>query len=473
MQGATGSGKTVEVAAIIQDAVEHGDNVVFVAHRRELITQASSKLHAFGLDHGVIQAGFPTRPAARVQVASVQTLHARAFRSRQMDMPPAELLIFDECHHVRARTYMQIAGAYPDAIVLGLTATPIRGDGRGLGNVFDTLIEGPPIAELIAGGFLVPTRVYAPSRPDLSGVRVKMGDYVETQLAERMNTKHLVGDIVTHWHRLSERRRTVVFATGVAHSVHIRDEFRRSGVWAEHLDGSTPKDERDSILARLASGTVDLVTNAMVLTEGWDSPSVSCIVLARPTKSLGLYFQMTGRVLRPWPGKTDALVIDHAGAVFQHGFVDDPIEWALSEDDRAVNAAHQSRIDHHAPALTTCPECSAVRFEGQPCTVCGWRPVRKPKAVEVVDGELGEVDRNRNVKSDWTSDEQFAFYRQLMGIAQQRNYKPGWAAQKFKEKFSAFPPWSWNGAQPVQPSPAVSSWVRSRNIAYARSMVAQ
>jgi DNA repair protein RadD len=212
----------------------------------------------------------------------------------------------------------------------------------------------------------------------------------------------------------------------------------------------------------------------MVLTEGWDSPSVSCIVLARPTKSLGLHIQMTGRVLRPWPGKTDALVIDHAGAVFQHGFVDDPIEWVLSEDDRAVNAAHQSRLNHHAPGLTTCPECSAVRFEGRPCTVCGWHPVRKPKAFEVVDGELGEVDRrNRNVSvSAWTTSERLDFYRQLLWIRERLDRRQGWAAHKFKEKFGSFPPWSWNSAEPMSAGPAVVAWVRSRDIAYAKAMQA-
>jgi DNA repair protein RadD len=111
-----------------------------------------------------------------------------------------------------------------------------------------------------------------------------------------------------------------------------------------------------------------------------------------------------------------------------------------------------------------------VRFQGKPCPVCGWRPVAKPRHVEVEDGELGEVCRDRNAKSDWTADERLAFYRQLMGIAQQRNHRFGWAAHKFKEKFGAFPPWSWNDAQPVQPSAAVIAWVRSRNIAYAKAM---
>src|SRR5690606_10690615 len=162
----------------------------------------------------------------------------------------------------------------------GLTATPCRGDGRGLGNLYDLIVECPSVAELIEMGHLVPTRVFAPDRPDLTGARVERGEYVERQLAERMDTPEPVGHVVPHWLEWAERRRTVVFATGVKHSINLRDGFRRAGVAAEHIDGNTPTEERDRILARLARGEVDLVTNAMVLTEGWDSPAVGCLILA-------------------------------------------------------------------------------------------------------------------------------------------------------------------------------------------------
>ena len=155
-------------------------------------------------------------------------------------MPPADILVIDEAHHARAETYQAVIDAYPGAIVIGLTATPCRRDGRGLGNIFDALVEAPQVAALIEQKALVPSRVYAPSTPDLDGVRVERGDYVESQLAERVNTAELVGDIGTHWLKLGERRPTVCFATGVEHSVAIRNEFRRLGVLAEHIDGGTP-----------------------------------------------------------------------------------------------------------------------------------------------------------------------------------------------------------------------------------------
>src|SRR4029077_7275959 len=236
-----------------------------LAHRREIIAQTSLKLSANGVEHGIIRAGLVMDLEQNVQVCSIQTLWARAMRTNKISLPPADLLIIDEAHHVPARTYRKIVEAYPNAILLGTTATPCRGDGRGLGNFFDCIVETPQVAELIAQKYLVKTHVYAPRDIDLKGVRVQAGDYVENQLAQRMDRDDLVGDIVSHWHKFGERRKTVVFAVNVAHSVHIRDEFIESGVKAEHIDGTTPKEERDASLARLASGETELITNCMVL----------------------------------------------------------------------------------------------------------------------------------------------------------------------------------------------------------------
>lgn len=464
----TGAGKTVIAAEIIHEAVAKAQRVLFLAHRRELVRQTSEKLYAAGVDHGIVQAGFPTRPGERVQVASIATLHARAVRSKAIDIPPAELVIVDEAHHARARTYQRLLQEYPQAVIIGMTATPCRGDGRGLGNAFDALVECPSVAELIAEGYLVGTRVYAPSRPDLAGVRVERGDYVESQLAARVDTPQLVGGIVEHWHKLAERRRSVVFATGVAHSVHLRDEFRRSGVLAEHIDGGTAVEERDAILRRLAAGEIELVTNCMVLTEGWDQPEVSCLVLARPTKSIGLFRQMAGRVLRPAPGKDHALILDHSGAVFEHGFAEDPIVWTLKEDKRAANPAHDARGARSGmPRLTSCPECFAVRFEGKGCSICGWKPRPKPADFETADGNLSFVRRNRSVE-DVGADMKSRFHAMLAWVARERGYQPGWVSHKYREKFGTWPAARY--ITPVQPDDAVRSWIRSRQVAYAKAL---
>jgi DNA repair protein RadD len=466
---ATGGGKTVIAGEIVRRVVDDGGHVLFLAHRREIIGQTSKKLTDIDIEHGVILAGEPTDEEQRVQVASVQTLYVRAIRGTKIELPPADLIVVDECHHATARTWRKIIAAYPDAALLGLTATPCRGDGRGLGGIFETLIECPQVPELIEQKFLVGTRVYAPTLPDLKGIRVQAGDWVEKQLADVMDQPNLVGDIVSHWHRLAEGRRTVVFATGVQHSIHIREEFRKSGVRCEHIDGSTPKPERDDILRKLAGGAVDVVTNCMVLTEGWDMPEVGCAVLARPTRKMGLYRQMIGRVLRPALGKSNAIVIDHSGAVHRHGFVEDRVEWTLDPDRRAENPTHASRgeKDFHS-RLLDCSQCGALRTGGEPCRHCGFMPTRPPKHLSVIDADLGLVNRNRSVSDrSMSHEERASWHRQLTFIAQERAYKPGWAAHKYKEKFGEWP--ASRTVVPEAPTAEVRSWVRSRMIAYAKA----
>jgi superfamily II DNA or RNA helicase len=464
----TGSGKTVVGGEIISRFTQAYRSVLVLAHRLEIITQTSAKLHARGILHGIIKAGFSPRPMERVQLASVQTLWVRAMRSEAMRLPPAHMLIVDECHHATATTWRKIIEAYPDAVLLGLTATPCRGDGRGLGGIFTSMIEAPQIPHLIELGYLVKTRVYAPIRPNLRGVRVQRGDYVEGELADRMDNPKLVGDIATHWHKYGERRKTVAFACNVAHSLHIRDEFVRSGVRAEHLDGETPKDGRDAILARLASGETELVTNCIVLTEGWDMPEVGCAILARPTRQMGLFRQMIGRVLRPADGKPDSVILDHSGAVFAHGLPEDRVVWTLDPEGRATSPTHAARLTTQIGNLLECTQCGALRMGGQACPHCGFLPKRPPRDVLVADGELGLVTGRRANGNVYDPETRQRWLGMFAHIANERGYKPGWVAFKFKEKFGAFPDWG-STPEPIPPTPEVKSWVRSRMIAFARS----
>ena len=465
----TGAGKTVIAAALIKTAAALDQRIMLLAHTREIIAQTSRKMHEHGIAHGIIQAGFMPRPDEAVQVASVQTLWVRAMRLRRMELPPADLIVVDECHHAPATTYRKIIDAYPNAVIIGLTATPCRGDGRGLGGIFDAIVECPQVAELIAQKHLVRTHVFAPAEPDLSGVETRVGDYVETQLAERMDRANLVGDIISHWHRYGEQRKTVCFAVNVAHSLHIRDEFRKSGIKAEHVDGGLPKTERDAVLARLASGEIDIVSNCMVLTEGWDMPEVSCCILARPTRKMGLYRQMVGRVLRPAPGKANAIILDHSGAVYRHGFVEDPVDWTLDPDRRSESPRHAARLrSGYSSRLIDCSKCGAIRMAGEACQRCGFLPQRPPQAIVFKEGELAHVDRTQRTAQVYADPNQrMIWHGMLMHIAQTRAYKPGWAAHKFKEKFGTWP--ATRVAKPIEPSPEVLSWVRSRAIAYAKA----
>ena len=430
------------------------------------------------IDHGLIQAGLNADLSYPVQVASVQTLYARAMRTDKMPLPAADLVIIDEAHHVRAQTWAKILEQYPNARRLGLTATPCRSDGRGLGNFFDIIVEGPQVAELIEQKHLVPTVYYAPVEPDLKGVKTSQGDYAINELADRMNRPDLVGDIVTNWHKHGQRRKTLLFAVDVAHSIHIRDEFVKADVRAEHIDGSTPKDERDAILARLASGETELVSNCMVLTEGFDLPAIGCIVLARPTKQLGLFRQMAGRGLRPAEAKPNLTLIDHSGAVFRHGLLEDPIQWTLDTDKRAENPTHASRSKTMFSKLLECRQCGALRKGGEACAHCGFLPKRRPEAILFAEGELAEV-RNGKAKAVHTQADRQRFYQQLMALRLVRNelrvsvgkapLKPAWAAAQFKDRFGAWPPFDWNSLPPAAAvSPEIQSWVRSRDIAYAR-----
>jgi DNA repair protein RadD len=463
----TGSGKTVIAAEIIRREVAKYRTVMFLAHRREIITQTSAKLTANGVKHGIIMAGVDPRPMETVQLASIDTLHVRGVRSDAMALPPADLIIFDEAHRARGRTREHLISLYPNACVLGLTATPCRGDGRGLGNVFDQIIEAPQVADLIVGGYLVKSRIYAPVDPDLKGVRTQQGDYAVGQLERRMNTGELVGDIVEHWLRYGERRRTVAFAVGVQHSVHIKNEFINAGVRAEHLDGSTPIADREAILARLKSGETEIVSNCMVLCEGWDMPDVGCCVLARPTKQMGLYRQMIGRVLRPAEGKPDAIVLDHSGAVYRHGLPEERVQWALDVDRRAENPTQAKRERGEEPKLRECPSCKTV-MAVPPCHACGWMPQPRARAVDFEDGELGLVVGGKAQVGRMTPDEQLQFYRELRGFAAQRGFKDGWAFRQCERK-GFKPPWAWRGYPPLEPSLAVRAWARSRLIAYAKA----
>jgi superfamily II DNA or RNA helicase len=271
--------------------------VLFLAHRRELINQTVGKLVAAGVPAhsiGVMMGGDRrTNAGAPIQVASIDTL-------RNRDRPPANVLMIDEAHRSLAATYRAVIEHYASsgATVLGLTATPHRADGGGLGDVYEHIEAVATPRELVELGFIVEPRVFSAPSVDLSHVRVRAGEYHEGDLADAFNSSALIGNIVGHWQRHAVGLRTVAFAVKVVHSQNITARFGEAGVPAEHLDGEAPARERDAILARLDTGETLVVSNCGVLCEGWDQPAVKCGILAWPTKSTGLYLQQAGRILR-------------------------------------------------------------------------------------------------------------------------------------------------------------------------------
>jgi superfamily II DNA or RNA helicase len=207
----------------------------------------------------------------------------------------------------------------------------------------------------------------------------------------------------------------------------------------------------------------------MVLTEGWDMPEVGCCILARPTKQLGLFRQMVGRVLRPAESKVDAIILDHSGAVYRHGLPEDRIEWPLHIDHRAENPTQAKRNRGEEPKLRECPSCKTV-MAAPPCGNCGWMPAqRRGHDRDFADGELGLVVNGKANAPQYSEGDKIIFFRELRAVQQMRGYKKGWAAHKFKDKFGTFPPWEWDGLPPIAPTDAILSWVKSRNIAFAKA----
>jgi DNA repair protein RadD len=463
----TGSGKTVIASEIIRRFNLQRWEILFIDHLREITNQTSRKLNQFGVFNGIIQAKVRATPLAGVQVASIQTLFARAIAGKRMELPPAKVIFVDEAHHAVARTYRRILEAYPDAIVIGLTATPCRGDGRGFGGVFDIMVLCPDVPDLIEDGYLVPSRVYAPAPPDLAGVQVRAGDYVVEQLASRMDKPGLVADIVSTWLKHGEDRQTVVYATNVGHSVHIRDEFISAGIVCEHIDGKTPLEEREEALARFGAKEVRVLTNCAVFTEGWDVPDIGTVTVARPTKSFGLLWQMIGRGRRPAPGKKDLIVLDHGGHFPKMGMPDDRIEWTLDPDMTAARNKEQEKREAIGTKILECSQCGTLSEGGKPCPCCGFLPKPKPTIVIPREGDLVELSRAKPSQPTQQDADKALWHAMLVSIGREKGYAAGWAAHKFKEKFGHWPPRA--SPQPVVPSPECRAWIRSRNIAWAKA----
>lgn len=467
----TGSGKTVIAAEIIRRA--EGSRTLFLAPRRELIHQTCKKLDAFGVKYGVILAGDPrVNLYANVQVASVDTLISRAVRRNKLQLAPFDRLIIDEAHVGLTDTRQRLLDLWPNATIIGLTATPCRSDGKAMGRVYDELIEVSTVADLTDMGFLVPGRYFSVSDPDLRAVRTVGGDFNRKDLDAVMNKPKLVGDIVEHWLEHAPTRRTVVFATSIEHSASLAKEFIEHGVSAEHVDANTPQSARETTFDNFSSGRTQVLTNCTLASIGFDLPELDCVVFARPTKSLGLYIQMLGRGLRPAAGKSDCLVLDHAGNVVRHGLATDDRFWSLhgkyAQDEKKLAEAKRVK-EEKGTTETRCPECGCVFGGSNQCPECGYHFPPKAKRIATHDGRLVEVT---GLPAGMSDDQRRSFYLQLAGLSEIRGYSKGWAAYKYKEKFGGWPPWSWkehvDAHGGIDPSMDVIRWAKSRQIAWAR-----
>lgn len=443
LQAQTGAGKTVMASFVMRSAVEKRRKCLFLAHARQLILQCSEKLTRYGVPHGVIMAGEEPYWSAPVQVASRDTLLSRyecLGGKRKKELPPADVIVLDECHGSLTKGYTKILEQYPNAIVLGLTATPVRGDGRGLGDIYTHMVQAAKPSQLIGEGSLVPTRIIAPREPDLKGVRIRGGDYILPELAERMQKVVLVGDVFSTWEQHASDRQTVVFAAGVNHSIAMRDLFQSKGITAEHIDGTTSADDRREIFKGFETGDIQVLCSCGVLREGWDAPWCSCGILLQPTRKLGTYLQMAGRLQRPWPGKTDALLLDHAGAVHRHGFPDEDIDWVLESTVSVQERIEEARKAKPEREAIVCPKCHAVRRGGSECPSCGHVIQRRAKTQEHTAGELSEVSREQAAKNKKAKpDEKQKFWDECLGWAIGTGKKVGAAGHRYRHKYGVWP----------------------------------
>jgi len=461
----TGSGKTEMGMAMIRGALAKGNKVAFIVNRKALVEQTSRRFWKAGIRHGVIQAENTTDISADVLVCSIDTIHRRG-------LPDVDLIVIDEAHGVAGSTkYRQLLFGRNLVPVIGLSATPFSiGLGKTYkelhGPLFEKLVTAVTIRELIDAEFLVDCDVYAPSTPDLSGVKTTRNafgetDYNEVELAAAVDRPDLIGDIVGHWFKLANDKQTVCFATNIPHSRNIVDAFTAAGVTAAHIDCYTDDDERKRLLEAFNNGEIRVLSNVSVLAEGWDAPATEVMILARPTRSLIRWIQMAGRVLRPFHGKDKALLLDHSGTTARLGFPTDDLPLELNDGN--ARKAGQREAEEKLPK--ECPSCNFMKPVGvHACPKCGFAPSRKSE-VKVQDGALVKMERERKRKP--TQAEKQRAYSGLLWIAMEREYKDGWAANQYRKLFDVWP--RDIKRIPLEPSPELRSWVKSQQIRYAKA----
>lgn len=420
-----GGGKTAIAAELMRRFVFDQDDMrgMFVAHREELLGQAKGAMIANGIAEGCIGDLSNLSKDRRVVVASVD-----AIRSIKR-LPPVDLLITDEAHRDAADFRRRLRKFYSDVLRVGFTATPERLDGKNLREDFDEMYVAAQPSELIAAGYLVAPKVFTVPKdklPDLRGIRSTEGEYDTKDLESRSNKPALLGNIVEHWKSRAEGRKTMAFACSREHSIAIVDRFKKEGIRAEHLDGKTSKERRESILIDFKAGKIDILSSCDLLSEGIDIPSVKCVIMARPTASLIIVNQQAGRCMRPSPeDKRSALILDHAGNIARHGYPHADRDWSLGSFK--PREAKKSEV-------IECPKCHAMIMEGSQCGECKggkFNPFFLLQTGTLVElpGELVTLASALPVH------ERTREYNRLLAFAAQRGFDPQWANRVYAAKF--------------------------------------
>jgi len=424
MVAPTGAGKTALTVHMMATAASKGISSMFCVHRDTLLTQTSRALWAQKLQHGVICAG-KTMTRTPVQVASVQTLVRRLDRIQEPG-----LIIIDEAHRAAANTYRTIIEAYPKALIVGLTATPQRTDGKGLADVFEDMVIGPSVGDLIQSGYLCPYRLYGTeTKVSMEGIKERMGDYAANDLEKIMDRPTVTGDAVEHYLKYANGKRCVVMCATIKHAEHVCEAYNAKGIKAEHMDGTTPSNERQAILSRIASGETKVLTNVELLIEGVDVPAIESVQWLRPTASLIIWMQGNGRGFRPADGKPALIILDHVGNWQRHGLPDDEREWSLNPDPKKNRSSNNDK-----PTIKQCPKCYAVFRPGpKECPVCSESLLTENREIQYQDGELQAIDIEAARRAKKKEQAQARTLRDLVELGKRRGLsKPAeWAVMTY------------------------------------------
>ena len=454
----TGGGKTLCAATIASGALRKGNRLAFVVPRISLIDQTVEEFYKEEIrDVGVIQANHPLTDWSKpIQVCSIDTVRSKGV------FPDASVVIFDEAH-LFYEAHKQWMAAKPETVFIALSATPWT---VGLGKYFDTLLVISTTKELIAQGWLSPFRVFAAAHPDLTGVKIIAGEYHEGQLSDAMQQGTLVADIVRTWKEKWGKNKTLAFAVDCAHAKAIQARFEEAGIACGYQDASTPLDERAEIKRKFHSSDFPVVVSVGTLTLGvdWD---VRCISYCRPTRSEMSFVQSIGRALRLAAGKQYALILDHSDTTQRLGFVTD------IHHDQLNMGRDKTKAERKAPLPKECKSCGFLKPPRVSlCPNCGFK-AEIFSSISERDGDLVEITNGRtrqSSKREYTMAEKAQFYAGLKAYGIAHGRKEGWAAHSFKDKFGVWPDWSIKEIPPAPyPSMMVTMWVKSRNIAWAKS----
>lgn len=423
-----GSGKTVMFSYFAQRVTGNGKRTIILAHRDELIDQISHTLNQFNVAHSFIAAGRYYDRKHKVHVASVFS----AVRRLHLISPP-DVVIADEAHHCSAgSSWSKVFKAFPKAWRIGVTASPVRLSGEPLGDNFDDMIIGPSTAELIELGALCKYRIFAPAGINTSEIRTRMGDFSKPELAEASDKPTITGDAIRHYAKHAHGKRAIVFCVSIEHAKHVADQFRASGYRATSIDGKLSREIRRNIVSEFRNGGINVLTSCDIISEGFDLPAIEVAIMLRPTQSLALWIQQSGRALRVFPGKSEALILDHAGNTMRHGMPDEEREWSLGGRDSKKNSKADS-----SDSVRVCPVCFAAQWSKKlVCGNCGHVFVVESREVEEVEGELEEIDIESMRKNRKLEEGKARTFEDFVALGKARNYKSpsGWAYHKMQAR---------------------------------------